>query len=88
MIAAFLKASDNLAKMCHATVFADDAIFDIENKVHVFWHDDIVLHFNERIVIGNTMKQFIFYHLANDRQFHLRSIGMSVRILQIASNTT
>ena len=45
MIAAFLKASDNLAKMCHATVFADDAVFDIENKVHVFWHDDIVLHF-------------------------------------------
>ena len=83
-----VKASDNLAKMCHATVFADDAVFDIENKVHVFWHDDIVLHFNERIVIGNTMKQFIFYHLTYGCQFYPRSIGMSIRILYISNNTT
>jgi hypothetical protein len=32
MIAAFLKASDNLAKMCHATVFADDAVFELRIK--------------------------------------------------------
>ena len=75
MIAAFLKASDNLAKMCHTTVFADDAIFDIENKVHVFW-------------LGNTMKQFIFYHLTYGCQFYPRSIGMSIRILYISNNTT
>ena len=88
MIAAFLKASDNLAKMCCTAVFADDAVLDIENKVHMFWHDDIILHFNERIVGGNAMKQFILYHLTNVCEFYLRGIGMSVRILQIASNTT
>ena len=38
--------------------------------------------------MGNTMKQFILYHLPNGSQFHLRSIGMSIWILYIADDTT
>ena len=51
-------------------------------------HDDMVLHFDHRIVSCDTGCQFPFNHAANSRQFHLWRIRMTIRFVGFTNHHT
>ena len=87
-VAAFFEASNYLAEVGLSAAFADEAVLDVHDKMHVFGHHHVVLNLYDGIVEGNTMEQFVFYHLSNGCQFHSGGIRMTVGIVYVSNDSS
>ena len=83
-VAALLEAGDDLAQVCGAPVAADDILMSHHNEMQMVGHDDVVLHFQHGIVLGDAGRQLLLYHLSYSVKHYMRSLWVAVGLCGIS----
>ena len=86
-VAAFFEACDYLSEVGLSAVLADEAVFDMDDEVHMFRHHDIVLDLNDGIMLGYAVQEFVLHHLSDSGEFYRGGVGMAVRILYVSDDS-
>jgi hypothetical protein len=66
-IAAGFKARHYLPKVYLPAIFANKAILDVDDEVHVLGHYYVILYLYDGVVLRNAVAQLVFHHLSDGR---------------------
>ena len=57
-----------------------------QQNMEMLGHDDIIHHFEHRIIPLDALPQLLFHHLSQRRKHYMRCIAVTVGLVQTAGN--